>query len=140
MTIDRLLGDSEGVMQKGAQGNVYAAVCVRVRAFQLKSGQGAADRTLFVKRKADGVAKAKLKSHTLKGVEGQSEKYSDGLPKQLEARLRPLPFLYQSAIGERRFANLLDTEGRRRSVAGPKRSVFGAPERKHQDKPRREVD
>jgi type I restriction enzyme R subunit len=114
--IDRLLSDAGWVIQNRDEANLYAAQGVAVREFRMKSGHGSADYMLFVDRKAVGVAEAKPEGHTLTGVERQSAKYSEGLPPQLETRLRPLPFLYQSTGIETRFTNLLDPEPRSRPV------------------------
>ena len=50
------------------------------------------------------------------GVEPQSDKYRTGLPDDLPAWVRPLPFVYQSTGGETRFTNGLDPEPRSRGV------------------------
>lgn len=47
-------------------------------------------------------------------MEGQSEKYSEGIPSSIPVYLRPLPFLYQSTGVETRFTNGLDPEPRSR--------------------------
>ena len=60
---------------------------------------------------------------TLTGVEVQSEKYSTGLPDNLPAHQRPLPFLYESTGAETQFTNRLDPEPRSRLVFS-----FHAPE------------
>jgi len=65
-----------------------------VREFPLTTGE--ADYLLFVHRKAIGAVEAKPEGDTLSGVELQSGKYSVGLPAQLPAWVRPLPFLYES--------------------------------------------
>jgi type I restriction enzyme R subunit len=65
----------------------------------LASGQGFADYLLYVDGKAAGVIEAKKEGATLRGVEIQSAKYSKGLPEDLPAHTRPLPFLYESPGG-----------------------------------------
>ena len=82
----------------------------------LKPGHGTADYLLYVNRKAVGVVEAKPEGSTLTGVEVQSEKYSAGLPDNLPAYLRPLPFLYESTGAETQFTNGLDPDPRSRLV------------------------
>ena len=67
-------------------------------------------------QKAAGVVEAKPEGSTLTGVEVQSEKYSTGLPDNLPAHQRPLPFLYESTGAETQFTNRLDPEPRSRLV------------------------
>ena len=50
------------------------------------------------------------------GVEHQSARYTSGLPTQLPAWGRPLPFSYESTGIETRFTNGLDPEPRSRTV------------------------
>ena len=75
-----------------------------------------ADYLLFVDRKAVGALEAKKEGDTLTGVEPQSAKYADGLPDDLEAPGKPLPFLYESTGVETRFTNGLDPDARSREV------------------------
>ena len=65
---------------------------------------------------AAGVVEAKLEGYTLTGVETQSEKYGAGLPDNLPAYVRPLPFLYESTGVETRFTNGMDPQPRSRGV------------------------
>ncbi|WP_437763055.1 hypothetical protein WMF27_42945 [Sorangium sp. So ce281] len=65
--------------------NLDAAHCVAVREFPLKRGHGFADYLLYVDGEAVGVIEAKEVGTTLTGVEGQTEKYSAGLPDLLPA-------------------------------------------------------
>lgn len=51
-------------------------------------------------------------------MEVQAEKYSKGLPADLPAHIRPLPFLYQSTGVETRFTNNFDPQPRSRPVFG----------------------
>ena len=62
------------------------------------------------------IIEAKKEGVTLIGVEVQAEKYSKGLPTDLPAHIRPLPFLYQSTGVETRFTNGLDPQPRSRPV------------------------
>ena len=96
--------------------NLYAGPGVAVREFPLKSGHGTADYLLYVDQKAVGVVEAKPVGFTLTGVEAQSEKYSTGLPDELPAPRRPLPFVYESTGIETQFTNGLDPEPRSRLV------------------------
>lgn len=68
---------------------------IAVREFQMKSGFGFADYLLYLDRKALGAVEAKAEG-TLTGVEAQSAKYAAGLPDNLPAHQRPLPFLFES--------------------------------------------
>ncbi len=59
---------------------------------------------------------AKKEGTTLTGVEVQSDRYSKGLPDNLPAWFRPLPFCYQSTGKETRFTNGFDPAPRSRNV------------------------
>ena len=89
--IDRALQSSGWVIQDADEVNLYAAPGVAVREFPMASGHGFADYLLFVDQKAVAALEAKKVGHTLTGVEGQAQKYSDGLPSHVQAPLRPLP-------------------------------------------------
>ena len=114
--IDKMLERSGWWVQDVASANLFASSGVAVREFPLETGHGEADYLLYVDGKAAGVVEAKKVGVTLTGVEVQTEKYSTGLPKDLPAYVRPLPFLYQSTGVETRFTNLLDPDPRSRSV------------------------
>ena len=114
--IDRLLEQAGWSVQNADSLNLYASSGVAVREFSLKPGHGAADYLLYVDRKAVGVVEAKPEGFTLTGVEVQSAKYSVGLPDNLAAHQRPLPFLYESTGAETQFTNRLDPEPRSRGV------------------------
>ena len=116
VNIDRLLEQAGWSVQNADSINLYASSGVAVREFPLKSGHGAADYLLYVNQKAAGVVEAKPEGSTLTGVEVQSEKYSTGLPDNLPAHQRPLPFLYESTGAETQFTNRLDPEPRSRLV------------------------
>jgi len=77
---------------------------------------GFADCLFFVDGQAVGALEAKPEGYPLASVEPQVKKYSEGLPRDLSALHRPLPFLYLSTGIETRFANLLDPEHRTRPV------------------------
>ena len=116
VNIDKQLQQAGWVVQDPDSVNLYAGPGVAVREFSLKSGHGKADYLLYVDRKAAGVVEAKPEGATLTGVEVQSEKYGAGLPDNLPAYHRPLPFLYESTGVETRFTNGLDPEPRSRAV------------------------
>src|SRR5690606_16427650 len=114
--IDRQLEMAGWVVQDIAALDRFAGRGVAGREFQLAKGHGRADYMLYVDGKAVGVIEAKPAGTTLTGVEPQAERYSRGLPADLPAHVRPLPFLYQSTGVETRFTNLLDPEPRSRRV------------------------
>ena len=114
--IDRSLKLAGWIVQDVDSINPYAGCGVAVREFPLKTGHGTADYLLYVNRKAVGVVEAKPAGFTLTGVEAQSEKYSTGLPDQLPAPRRPLPFVFESTGVETQFTNGLDPEPRSRLV------------------------
>ena len=116
LNIDNLLEQAGWLVQDVGSVNPYAGVGVAVREFSLKSGHGKADYLLYVNRKAAGVVEAKPEGSTLTGVEVQSGKYSTGLPDNLPAYMRPLPFLYESTGVETQFTNGLDPDPRSRLV------------------------
>ena len=116
VNIDRLLEQAGWSVQNADSINLYASSGVAVREFPLKSGHGTSDYLLYVNQKAAGVVEAKPEGSTLTGVEVQSEKYSTGLPDNLPADQRPLPFLYESTGVETQFTNRLDPEPRSRLV------------------------
>ena len=106
--IDKLLEQAGWTVQDTSSVNLYSSGGVAVREFVLKPGHGTADYLLYVNGQAAGVVEAKPEGHTLAGVEVQSENYSSGLPDNLPAYRRPLPFLYESTGAETQFTNLLD--------------------------------
>jgi len=114
--IDAGLEKAGWVVQNREDMNLAAGRGVAVREFKLAQGHGFADYLLFVDDKAVGALEAKPKGFTLKGVEVQSGKYSDGLPKTLTAPVVPLPFLYESTGVETQFTSRLDPQPRSRTV------------------------
>ena len=114
--IDRLLCQAGWTVQDMGALNVHADRGVAVREFLLLPGHGTADYLLYVNGRAAGVVEAKPEGHTLTGVESQSGKYGAGLPVNLPAYIRPLPFLYESTGVETRFTNGLDPQPRSRNV------------------------
>ena len=114
--IDELLTLAGWAVQDMHGLNLYASRGVAVREFPLKPGHGEADYLLYIDGKAAGIVEAKPVGFTLRGVELQSQKYSQGLPDDLPAWHRPLPFLYQSTGVETRFTSGLDPDPRSRQV------------------------
>lgn len=114
--IDRQLEQSGWQVQDADQMNVFATQGVAVREITLKSGHGKVDYLLFVDGKAVGVLEAKKLGFPLTGVEVQAQRYSDGLPDELDAPYRPLPFCYLSTGAVTKFTNLLDPHPRSRRV------------------------
>jgi type I restriction enzyme R subunit len=88
---------------------------IAAREFKMKPGFGFADYMLYVDRKALGAVEAKAEG-TLTGVEAQSAKYATGLPDNLPAHRRPLPFLFESNGSVTYFTNGLDPVPRSRQV------------------------
>ena len=112
--IDSLLTATGWIIQNRAEMALGAGRGVAVREFPLKTG--AADYLLFVDRQPVGAVEAKPVGTPLSGVEWQSEKYSIGLPDDLPAPRRPLPFLYESTGVETFFTNGFDPDPRSRRV------------------------
>jgi len=115
-TIDKMLGQSGWDVQDLRAANIHAKKGVAIREFPLNQGHGFADYLLYVDGKATGVIEAKKAGSTLTGVEIQSDKYKTGLPDDLPAWFKPLPFCYQSTGVETRFTNDLDPVPRSRNV------------------------
>ena len=112
--IDQALEQAGWRVQDYKSANLMAGRGVVLRNFPLQRGHGFADYLLYLDGKAAGVVEVKKQGFPLIGVEIQSAKYSEGLPPQLPAHVRPLPFLYQSTDVETRFTNGLDPEPRSR--------------------------
>ncbi len=114
-SIDKLLTAAGWHVCHAEDANIFASRGVAIREFPLP-GHGFADYLLYVDGKAAAVIEAKKEGVTLTGVEVQSKKYRNGLPKELPAWSRPLPFAYQSTGVETRFTNGIDPEPRSRPV------------------------
>jgi type I restriction enzyme R subunit len=112
--IDRQLEQAGWAVQSYRDMNISASVGVAIREFPLKSGF--ADYLLYADGKAIGVVEAKPEGHTLTGVETQSSKYKDGLPKNLPHYHLPLPFAYESTGTVTQFTNALEPDARSRPV------------------------
>jgi len=115
-TIDKMLDQSGWDVQDVDNANIHAKKGVAIREFPLNKGHGYADYLMYVDGKAAGVIEAKKVGNTLTGVEIQSDKYKTGLPDNLPAWYRPLPFCYQSTGVETRFTNDLDPVPRSRDI------------------------
>ena len=116
--IDQALDKAGWQVQDYKNVDLHAGRGIAVRNFPLIHAHGFADYLLYIEGKAAGVIEAKREGFPLVGVEVQAAKYSQGLPENLPAHTRPLPFLYQSTGIETRFTNGLDPEPRSRNVFG----------------------
>ena len=114
--IDRQLVACGWLVQDRKDMNLYAAQGVAVREFIMATGHGRADYLLFIDQKAVGAIEAKPSGSPLTGVEPQSAKYAAGLPSNLTAPCRPLPFLYESTGDETMFTDGFDPAPRSRGV------------------------
>ena len=114
--IDRQLVACGWVVQDRKDLNLYASQGVAVREFIMAPGHGRADYLLFVDGKAVGAVEAKPSGTPLAGVESQSAKYAAGLPNDLPALVKPLPFLYESTGDETMFTDGFDPVPRSRGV------------------------
>jgi len=112
--IDQHLQDAGWIIQDPNAINLDEGVGIAVREFPLKTGY--ADYLLYADGKAIGVVEAKPKGYPLTGVETQSSKYTNGLPKDLPHYRLPLPFAYESTGEMTRFTNSLDPDARSREV------------------------
>lgn len=112
--IDRQLEKAGWIVQDYRQMNISAGLGIAVREFPLTTGD--ADYMLYADARAIGVVEAKPKGHTLTGVETQSGKYLDGLPKGLPNYRLPLPFAYESTGEVTQFTNTIEPDARSRSV------------------------
>jgi type I restriction enzyme, R subunit len=105
--IDADLTAAGWILQNKEDLDLTAGRGIAVRNFTMKPGFGFADYLLYLDRKAAGAVEAKPEG-TLTGVEAQSAKYAAGLPENLPAYRRPLPFLFESNGTVKFFTNGLD--------------------------------
>lgn len=105
--IDAELGMAGWIVQSREELDLTAGRGIAVREFPMKAAFGFADYLLYLDRKAVGAVEAKADG-TLTGVEAQSAKYAAGLPDNLPAHKRPLPFLFESNGSVIFFTNGLD--------------------------------
>jgi type I restriction enzyme R subunit len=115
--IDAGLQAAGWAVQSRDEINLSAARGVAIREFKMAPGYGYADYLLFVDGRSVGALEAKKEGFALTGVEPQLRTYSDGLPRELTAPHRPLPFLYLSTGVETRFVNMFDPRPRTRSAS-----------------------
>jgi type I restriction enzyme R subunit len=113
--IDADLTAAGWVVQDKEDLDLTAGRGIAVREFVMKPGFGFADYLLYLDRKAAGAVEAKPEG-TLTGVEAQSAKYAAGLPENLPAYKRPLPFLFEANGSVTFFTNGLDPVPRSRQV------------------------
>ena len=113
--IDADLAAAGWLVQSRAELDITAGRGIAVREFQMKPDFGFADYLLYLDRKAAGAIEAKPEG-TLTGVEAQSAKYAAGLPENLPAHRRPLPFLFESNGSVTYFTNGLDPIPRSRQL------------------------
>ena len=117
--IDALLEQSGWVIQDTAQINVGAGTGVAVREFSvdLKDRfKGYADYLLYVDQKPVGVLEAKRADTSPQNAELQAKDYTNGLAKNIDAPINPLPFCYLSNGAVHLFSNGLDPLPRTRRV------------------------
>lgn len=112
--IDAKLAASGWVVQSYREMNLGAGLGLAVTEFP--GAHGPADYLLYVDGKAIGVVEAKPVGHTLKGVEGQSASYGEGLPESLPAWRRPLPFQYESTGEVTQFTDRMEPDARSRDI------------------------
>jgi type I restriction enzyme R subunit len=113
--IDAELTAAGWIVQSRNELDLTAGRGIAVREFPMKTGFGEADYLLYLDRKAAGAIEAKA-SGTLTGVEAQTAKYAAGLPDDLPAHKRPLPFLFESNGSVIYFTNGLDPTPRSRQL------------------------
>ncbi len=94
--IDKLLTEAGWIVQDKRATNLSAGRGGAMVQIATKPGHGEADYLLFIDGAPVGVVEAKREGETLTGVELQTTKYSEGIPDNLTAPRRPLPFQYQS--------------------------------------------
>ncbi|MCR9217284.1 MAG: DEAD/DEAH box helicase family protein [bacterium] len=112
--IDAKLTASGWSVQSYRKMNLGAGLGLAVTEFP--GSHGPADYLLYVDGKAIGVVEAKPVGHTLKGVEGQSASYGEGLPEGIPAWRRPLPFQYESTGEVTQFTNWMEPDSRSRDI------------------------
>jgi type I restriction enzyme R subunit len=113
--IDTQLEECGWLVQNRDEMNIFASKGVAVREFSMP-GAGEADYLLYTEGKAIGVVEAKPEDWTLRGVEPQSAGYMHGLPQEVPAHRRPLPFGYETTGEVTQFTNALEPEARSREV------------------------
>ena len=112
--IDRLLEQAGWIVHDYGHMNISAGLGVAIREFPLTTGF--ADYMLYADGKAIGVVEAKPVGQSLVGIDTQTGKYLDGLPKILPHHRLPLPFGYESTGAVTLFRNTLESQSRSRPV------------------------
>ena len=112
--IDHQLRQTGWTVQDFRNMNISQALGVAVREFPLTTGF--ADYLLYADQKVIAVVEAKPEGHTLTGVETQSGKYLEGLPKNIPHHRLPIPFAYESTGEVTHFTNTLENNARSRPV------------------------
>ena len=103
LEIDQQLTDAGWVVQDYSAMDIFAADGVAVREFPLKwthKGEdqpGWVDYLLYASGKVIATVEAKPAGYSLQGVITQSENYQKGLPENVPAYHRPIPFAYRRA-------------------------------------------
>src|SRR3989454_6560722 len=110
------LGAAGWAVQDADSVNLAAAQGVAVRESILRAPHGRVAYLLSVDRRPVGTIEAKPAGTTLTGVEEQSAKYTAGLPDNLAAPIRPLPFAYEATGVETHFTDTADPEPRSRQL------------------------
>ena len=113
--IDANLDAAGWLVQDREELDLTAGRGIAVREFPMKPGFGTADYVLYLDRQVAGAIEAKADG-ALTGVEAQTAKYAAGLPDDLPAHRRPLPFLFESNGSVTHFTNGLDPAPRSRRV------------------------
>jgi type I restriction enzyme, R subunit len=113
--IDANLSAAGWIVQTRDELDLTAGRGIAVWEFPLQAGFGFADYLLYLDRKAIGAVEAKAEG-TLTGVEAKSAKYASGLPNNLPAHRRPLPFLFESNGSVTYFTDGLDPTPRSRPL------------------------
>jgi type I restriction enzyme, R subunit len=118
--IDRMLTAAGWIVQDYRDIELTAGRGIAVREVPTKTGP--VDYLLFGDGKALGTIEAKKEGETLRGVEWQTERYTQGFSELVKERPiahwepLPLPFHYQSTGAETLFTNLRDPIARPRDV------------------------
>ena len=117
-SIDANLEAAGWLVQSHDDLDLAAGSGIAVREFPMKPGFGTADYVLYVDRMAIGAIEAKPEG-TLTGVEEQSAKHATGLPDDLPAHHRPLPFVFESNGSRTSFTK--ESSARASNCASPSR-------------------
>jgi type I site-specific restriction endonuclease len=87
--IDQQLLQAGWLIQNRDEINLSAGRGIAIREFKMADGYGFADYNLYLDKQAIGALEAKPAGFTLSGVKPQIDKYSEGLPPNLLAPIRP---------------------------------------------------